>query len=52
VAAEHEFGSQDTDLKLSLVEAYLKAFTALPRFQGKALFSTWLTRILINCALA
>ncbi|MGA2763988.1 MAG: RNA polymerase sigma factor [Spirochaetia bacterium] len=33
-------------------EAYLKAFTALPRFQGRALFSTWLTRILINCALA
>ena len=26
-AAEHEFGSQDTDLKLSLVEAYLKHFT-------------------------
>jgi RNA polymerase sigma-70 factor, ECF subfamily len=33
-------------------EAYLKAFTALPRFQGRAQFSTWLTRILINCALA
>jgi RNA polymerase sigma-70 factor, ECF subfamily len=33
-------------------EAYLKSFTALPRFQGRARFSTWLTRILINCALA
>jgi three-Cys-motif partner protein len=33
VAADHEFGSQDTDLKLALVEAYLKAFTtALRRF--------------------
>ncbi|MGA9428283.1 MAG: three-Cys-motif partner protein TcmP, partial [Xanthobacteraceae bacterium] len=30
MAADHEFGSQDTDLKLSLVEAYLKRFaTAL-----------------------
>ena len=26
MAADHEFGSQDTDLKLSLVEAYLKQF--------------------------
>ena len=26
-AADHEFGSQDTDLKLWLVEAYLKQFT-------------------------
>ncbi len=33
-------------------EAYIRAFTALPRFQGRARFSTWLTRILINCALA
>src|SRR5262252_6488960 len=24
---DHEFGSQDTDLKLSLVESYLQAFT-------------------------
>jgi three-Cys-motif partner protein len=24
---DHEFGSQDTDLKLSIVEGYLKAFT-------------------------
>ena len=33
MAADHEFGSQDTDLKLALVEAYLKAFTtALRRF--------------------
>lgn len=33
-------------------DAYLRAFTALPRFEGRAQFSTWLTRILINCALA
>ncbi|HVP18133.1 MAG TPA: RNA polymerase sigma factor [Spirochaetia bacterium] len=42
----------DTSVEDVMQEAYLKAFTALPRFQGKALFSTWLTRILINCALA
>jgi three-Cys-motif partner protein len=30
-AADHEFGSQDTDLKLSLVEAYLNAFTTALR---------------------
>jgi three-Cys-motif partner protein len=29
--ADHEFGSQDTDLKLSLVEAYLKHFTTALR---------------------
>lgn len=33
-------------------EAYLEAYASLSRFQGKALFSTWLTRIVINCALA
>ena len=33
-------------------DAYLKAFSALPDFQGRSLFSTWLTRVLINCALA
>ncbi len=33
-------------------EAYLRAFANLSRFQGKALFSTWLTRILVNCAQA
>jgi three-Cys-motif partner protein len=31
VSADHEFGSQDTDLKLSLVEAYLKQFTTALR---------------------
>jgi three-Cys-motif partner protein len=33
VAAEHEFGSQDTDLKLALVEAYLGRFTTALRWK-------------------
>ncbi len=45
------FLHDDTEVEDIMQETYLKAFKALPRFQGKALFSTWLTRILINCAL-
>lgn len=32
-------------------EAFLKAFVHLNAFEGKAKFSSWLTRIAINCAL-
>ena len=32
----------------AMQNAYLKAFINLPRFQGEATFSTWLTRIMIN----
>jgi RNA polymerase sigma factor (sigma-70 family) len=46
------FLHEDAGVEDVMQEAYLKAFAALPRFQGKALFSTWLTRILINCALS
>jgi len=42
----------ETGVEDVMQEAYLRAFTALPRFQGRARFSTWLTRIVINCALA
>ncbi len=41
----------DAGVEDVMQDAYLKAFIALSRFQGRALFSTWLTRILINCAL-
>ena len=44
------FLHEDEGVEDVMQEAYLKAFTALPRFKGRALFSTWLTRILINCA--
>lgn len=33
-------------------EAYLKAFTAIDRFQGDAALSTWLTRIVVNEAIS
>ena len=32
-------------------EAWLRAIRALPSFRGQAMFSTWLHRIAINCAL-
>jgi RNA polymerase sigma-70 factor (ECF subfamily) len=32
-------------------EAWLRALRALPGFRGQALFSTWLHRIAVNCAL-
>jgi RNA polymerase sigma-70 factor (ECF subfamily) len=33
-----------------LQEAMLSAFRALPRFEGRSRFSTWLTRIVVNAA--
>jgi RNA polymerase sigma-70 factor (ECF subfamily) len=33
-------------------DAYMKAFAAMDRFEGKSALSTWLTRIVINEALA
>ena len=35
----------------AMQEAFLKAFVHLNAFEGKAKFSSWLTRIAINCAL-
>jgi RNA polymerase sigma-70 factor (ECF subfamily) len=32
-------------------EAWLRAIRALPGFRGQALFSTWIHRIAVNCAL-
>ena len=34
-----------------VMDSYLKAWTALPRFQGRASLTTWLYRIAHNCAL-
>ena len=34
-----------------VMEAYIKAWRALPRFHGKAAVSTWLYRIVYNCGL-
>jgi RNA polymerase sigma-70 factor (ECF subfamily) len=39
----------DADAALDAAqETFVKAWRALPRFQGNALFTTWLTRIAIN----
>lgn len=39
------------DAEDALQDTFLRAFTALNSFQGKSLFSTWLTKIAINTAL-
>ena len=42
---------QTEDAQDTLQECFLKAWLSLDRFEGKAQFSTWLTRIAINEAL-
>lgn len=42
----------DSDAEDAVQEAYVKAFTHLDRFRGDSSLSTWLTRIVINEALA
>lgn len=42
----------DSDVEEVLQEAYLKAWQALASFRGEAKLSTWLTRIVVNQALA
>jgi RNA polymerase sigma-70 factor (ECF subfamily) len=42
----------DDDVEDVMQQAYLNAYQALPRFEGNAQFSTWLTRIAVNEALA
>lgn len=41
----------DAEAEEVVQEAYLAAFTGLDRFDGRARFSTWITRIAINAAL-
>jgi RNA polymerase sigma-70 factor (ECF subfamily) len=42
----------DTEAQDILQDAYLQAFRSLPSFRGESSLSTWLTRIVINIALA
>jgi len=42
-------GNED-DANDVVQEAYLRAFSGLPRFRGEARFSTWLYRVTANCA--
>jgi RNA polymerase sigma factor (sigma-70 family) len=41
----------EEDIEDVMQEAYIKGFEKLHQFRREAKFSTWLTRILINCAL-
>ncbi|MCC7384833.1 MAG: RNA polymerase sigma factor [Deltaproteobacteria bacterium] len=40
--------SNDAEAEDVMQEAYVRAFEALPRFEGRSSFATWLTRIVIN----
>lgn len=43
--------SDENDIEDAMQEAYLRGFEKLHQYKGEARFSTWLTRILINCSL-
>lgn len=43
--------SGENDIEDVMQEAYIRGFEKLGQFRKEAKFSTWLTRILINCAL-
>ncbi len=43
--------SSEDDIEDVMQEAYIKGYEKLGQFRREARFSTWLTRILINCAL-
>ena len=43
--------SVENDIEDVMQEAYIKGYEKLGQFRQEAKFSTWLTRILINCAL-
>ena len=42
---------EEEDIEDVMQEAYIRGFEKLAQFRREAQFSTWLTRILINCAL-
>lgn len=43
--------TDEADIEDVMQEAYIRGFEKLHQFRSEAKFSTWLTRILINCAL-
>ncbi|WP_276372280.1 sigma-70 family RNA polymerase sigma factor [Chryseolinea sp. H1M3-3] len=43
--------SDEEDIEDVMQEAYIRGFEKLHQFRSEARFSTWLSRILINCAL-
>jgi len=51
LAVARRYLRQDEDARDCLQEAFLQAFKALPGFEGHSRLSTWLHRIVVNCAL-
>src|SRR3982751_4138887 len=43
--------TEEEDIEDVMQETYIRGFEKLHQFRSEAKFSTWLTRILINCAL-
>jgi RNA polymerase sigma-70 factor (ECF subfamily) len=46
----HRLTGNEDDARDVVQEAYLRAYRGLPRFRGEAQFSTWMYRIVANCA--
>jgi RNA polymerase sigma-70 factor (ECF subfamily) len=44
--------SDETEVEDAMQQAYINAFTHLHQFEARSLFSTWLTRIVVNEAIA
>src|SRR5436190_13370930 len=44
--------SDETEVEDVMQQAYINAFTHLHQFEERSLFSTWLTRIVVNEAIA
>jgi RNA polymerase sigma-70 factor (ECF subfamily) len=51
LAAARRLLRDDEAARDALQEAFLSAFTAIDRFDGRSRLSTWLHRIVLNCAL-
>lgn len=47
----YRLASNADDASDLVAEAFVRVYTALPRFRGSARFTTWLYRILTNCFL-
>jgi len=51
LAVARRYVRNDEDARDCLQEAFLQAFKALPTFEAHSRLSTWLHRIVVNCAL-
>lgn len=51
LSVARRFVRNEEDARDVVQQAFLSAFRALPEFHGQSLFTTWLHRIVVNCAL-